>query len=551
MTRIKETSVLIVGAGPVGLTLAMDLAWRGIDVVVAEARAREEPPPPKCNHVSARSMEIFRRLGVAGKLRNAGLPPDYANDISYRTSFTGRELTRILIPCRRDRHDSTDGPDTGWPTPEPAHRINQIFLEPILFDHAAQMGRITILSRGRVIAMTQDDHQVTATLENLDDGTTTQVHCQYLVGCDGASSIIRKSIGAKLSGDAVISRNQSSYIRAPSLIGLQTETPAWATFSLNPARSGNVYAIDGVERYIIHNYLRPGEEDFDAIDRDWGIRTILGVDDSFEYEILANEDWIGRRLVADKFRDRRAFICGDAAHIWVPYGGYGMNAGIADAANLSWLLAAHLNGWATAAILDAFEAERQPITEQVSHFVMNHAHAMASQRGAVPDNIEDDGPEGEAARAKLGQQAYDLNVQQYCAAGLNFGYFYDHSPIIDHASAGADTAPGYTMADYTPSTVPGCRLPHAWLGERSEGRSLYDALGPEYTLLRADREIDVSPLLDAAAAQGMPLTLLDIPGETFDHALVIVRPDQHIAWRGQAVPANIKTLIGLLRAGSS
>jgi 2-polyprenyl-6-methoxyphenol hydroxylase-like FAD-dependent oxidoreductase len=549
MTRIKETSVLIVGAGPVGLTLAMNLAWRGIDVVVAETRARGEPPPPKCNHVSARSMEIFRRLGVAGKLRNAGLPPDYANDISYRTSFTGRELTRIPIPCRRDRYDSTDGPDTGWPTPEPAHRINQIFLEPILFDHAAQMGRITILSRGLVTAMTQDDHQVTATLENLDDGTTTHIHCQYLVGCDGASSIIRKSIGAKLSGDAVISRNQSSYIRAPSLIGLQTEAPAWATFSLNPARSGNVYAIDGVELYIIHNYLRPGEEDFDAIDRDWGIRTILGVDDSFEYEILANEDWIGRRLVADKFRDRRAFICGDAAHIWVPYGGYGMNAGIADATNLSWLLAAHLNGWASAAILDAFEAERLPITEQVSQFVMNHAHAMASQRGAVPDNIEAEGPEGEAARAKLGQQAYDLNVQQYCAAGLNFGYFYDHSPIIDHASASGETAPGYTMADYTPSTVPGCRLPHAWLGKRREGRSLYDALGPEYTLLRTDPDIDVSSLLDAAAAQGVPLALLDIPSETLGPALVIARPDQHIAWRGEAVPANIDALIGKLCAG--
>ncbi len=190
-----------------------------------------------------------------------------------------------------------------------------------------------------------------------------------------------------------------------------------------------------------------------------------------------------------------------------------------------------------------------PITEQVSHFVMNHAHAMASQRGAVPDNIEDDGPEGEAARAKLGQQAYDLNVQQYCAAGLNFGYFYDHSPIIDHASAGADTAPGYTMADYTPSTVPGCRLPHAWLGKRREGRSLYDALGPEYTLLRTDPDIDVSPLLDAAAAQGVPLALLDIPSETLGPALVIARPDQHIAWRGEAVPANIDALIGKLCAG--
>lgn len=546
-----STSVLIVGAGPVGLTLAMDLAWRGIDVVVAETRARGAPPPPKCNHVAARSMEIFRRLGVAGKLRHAGLPPDYPNDISYRTTFTGRELTRILIPCRRDRYDSREGPDTGWPTPEPAHRINQIFLEPILFDHAAQMGKITILTRRAVTAMVQDGDQVTASLESLDSGETARIACRYLVGCDGASSIVRNSIGATLEGDAVISRTQSSYIRAPGLIGLQSEAPAWATFSLNPRRSGNVYAIDGVERWIIHNYLRPGETDFDAIDRDWGIRAILGVDDSFEYEVLAKEDWIGRRLVANKFRDRRAFICGDAAHIWVPYGGYGMNAGIADAMNLSWLLAAHLNGWAPEAILDAYEAERLPITEQVSRFVMDHAHAMASQRGAVPDNIEDGDAAGEAARAKLGQQAYDLNVQQYCAAGLNFGYYYDHSPIIDHASAQGETAPGYTMADYTPATVPGCRLPHLWLGDVRNGRSLYDALGPEYTLLRCDPNIDAAPLLQAAATHGLPLALLDVAKEAYDNALIIARPDQHIAWRGNAMPGDPNALIRLLRGASA
>mgnify|MGYP001177029719 FL=1 len=543
----KDASVLIVGAGPVGLTLAMDLAWRGINVIVAETRARGEPPPPKCNHVSARSMEVFRRLGVAGKLRNAGLPPDYPNDISYRTSFTGKELTRIPIPCRRDRYHSADGPDTGWPTPEPPHRINQIYLEPILFDHAAQMSKITLLTRMTVAAMTQDADQVTATLENLDTGEISLTHCQYLVGCDGGGSIIRKSIGAQLEGDAIISRNQSTYIRAPGLIELQKETPAWATFSLNPRRSGNVYAIDGVERWIIHNYLRPDEEDFEAIDRDWGIRAILGVDDEFEYEVLAREDWYGRRLVADKFRDRRAFICGDAAHIWVPYGGHGMNAGIADAMNLSWLLAGHLNRWAPASILDAYEAERLPITQQVSHFVMNHAHAMVSQRGGVPKNLEDEGPAGNTARAKLGQQAYYLNVQQYCAAGLNFGYYYENSPIIDHTSASGETAPGYSMADYTPCTVPGCRMPHAWLGNPRHGRSLYDALGPEYTLVRTNADIDIEPLLIAANEVGLPLALLDVEDVDYGYPLIICRPDQHIAWRGTGAPAEPIQLLQRLR----
>jgi 2-polyprenyl-6-methoxyphenol hydroxylase-like FAD-dependent oxidoreductase len=127
MARDGEPAVLVVGAGPVGLTLAIDLAWRGIDATVVETRARAAPPEPKCNHVAARTMEIFRRLGLAGKVRNAGLPADHPHDISYRTTFTGQELARIRIPCRRDRFTDTSGPDGNWPTPEPPHRINQIF----------------------------------------------------------------------------------------------------------------------------------------------------------------------------------------------------------------------------------------------------------------------------------------------------------------------------------------------------------------------------------------------------------------------------------------
>jgi 2-polyprenyl-6-methoxyphenol hydroxylase-like FAD-dependent oxidoreductase len=342
------------------------------------------------------------------------------------------ELTRIPIPCRRDRYTATEGPDTDWPTPEPPHRINQIYLEPILFDHAAQMPKLRTLNRTKIEAFTQSDDQVVANARDLGNGEVIRITCQYMIGCDGGSSLVRKGIGAAFEGDAVIARTQTCFIRAPRLMDLQTEKPAWASFSLNPRRSGNVYAIDGKEKFVVHNYLRPNEAGFDSVDRDWAIRTILGVDGGFDYEILSKEDWFGRRLVANKFRDRRVFVAGDAAHIWVPYAGYGMNAGIADAMNLSWLLAAHLNGWAPAGILDAHECERHPITEQVSRYVMDHAHAMAGQRGAVPENIEEDSTEGEAMRAKLGQAAYDLNVQQYCCAGLNFRHFLriiaDHFP---------------------------------------------------------------------------------------------------------------------------
>ncbi len=548
MDQELTTSVLVAGGGPVGLTLAMDLAWRGIDVVLVEQRAPHEPPEPKCNHTSARSMEIFRRLGVAGKLRNAGLPADYPNDASYRTSFTGRELTRIPIPARRFRYDATDGPDTAWPTPEPPHRINQIFLEPILFDHAAQMSRIRILSRTRLEGFDQHDDRVTVTVRDLVSGDETRIDCAYLVGCDGGRSLVRRNIGATFQGDAEIQRVQSTYIKAPDLIRRQSEAPAWSTFSLNRTRSGNVYAIDGIERWIVHNYLRPDEKGFDSVDRDWAIRAILGVGDDFEYDVIQEMDWFGRRLVADRFRERRVFICGDAAHIWVPYAGYGMNAGIADAVNLSWLLAAHLNGWAPPGILDAYERERMPITEQVSHFVMNHAHAMASQRGAVPEDIDLDGPLGDAVRKQFGETVYALNVQQYCCGGLNFGYFYDASPIIAYDG---EKAPPYTMADFRQTSVPGCRTPHLWVGN---GRSLYDAMGPEYTLLCFDPDQDVAPLEKAARAKKVPLRILPISdpdaAALYDRTLVISRPDQHVAWRGNALPDDPGQLIDKLRGAA-
>lgn len=545
MTKKAIRPVLIIGAGPVGLTLAMQLAARGVEVTVVETRERGEAPSPKCNHVSARSMEIFRFLGVAKKVRNLGLPKNYPHSISYRTTTIGRELANIHIPCRGDRFTDKTGPDGNWPTPEPPHRINQIYLEPALFAHAEAMERITILSRCEMSDFVQHEDRVTANIKNLVTGEISKITAEFMIGCDGARSKVRKEIGAKFEGDAVVQRVQSTLIRAPQLIDLMQEPPAWSMFSLNPRRQGNIYAIDGKELWLFHNYLRPDEADFDSVDRDQSIRDILGVGPDFEYDVVSNEDWFGRRFVSNKFRDGRVFVCGDAAHIWVPYAGYGMNAGIADASNLAWLLAAHLEGWAPYSILDAHEAERHPITEQVGQFAMNHAQAMSKQRSSVPANIEDDTPEGEAARAAFGKEAYELNVQQYACAGLNFGYYYDHSPVIAYDG---EKHPTYSMGSFTPSTVPGCRLPHVFL---EDGSSLYDNLGAGYTLLRLDPDVEVQHLVDAAKMHGVPFKVLDLTretaGEVYQHKLFISRPDWHIAWRGNSAPDDAAKLIDQLR----
>jgi len=458
---------------------------------------------------------------------------------------TGIEVSRLGIPSRSERYTATDGPDTWWPTPEPPHRINQTYFEPVLFAHAMSQPRIRILNRTAVEEFIQDDRGVIAAARNLDTGERLSIACSYLVGCDGGKSTVRRAIGAKLAGTSEIQLVQSTYIHAPGLIDLLPGKRAWMYLSLNPRRCGTTVAVDGRERWLIHNFLYHGEAEFDSMDRDWAIREILGVGKDFDYEVISKQDWVGRRLVANKFRHGRAFICGDAAHLWMPNSGYGMNAGIADAADLSWMIAAVLSGWASPAILDAYEAERQPITEQVSRFTMDIALKIMQQRRAVPAEIEWPGAIGEDTRARIGREAHDIDLYQQCAAGLNFGYFYEGSPIIAYDG---EPHPAYTMHDFTSSTVPGCRLPHLWL---SKGRSIYDALGPDYTLIRLDPTVGVSGIVKAAAQRGVPLTVLDVDApdalSLYPRKLVLVRPDQHVAWRGDAEPSAPIDLIDLVR----
>jgi 2-polyprenyl-6-methoxyphenol hydroxylase-like FAD-dependent oxidoreductase len=545
MTRRIETSVLVVGAGPVGLTLAMDLAWRGIDVTIVELRHAGEPPSVKCNQVSARSMEIFRRLGLARAIRDSGLPSEYRCDVSCCVSATGQELSRIILPSRAGRARGEQGDDGWWPTPEPPHRINQLFLEPLLFAHAAAHPRIRILNRTQFEEFSQDEQGVIAAARDLDSGERVSISCRYLVGCDGARSTVRKAVGAEFAGTPVIQRVQSTYFRAPTLMSRLPGTPAWMYLTFNPRRCGTMMAIDGKETWLIHNFLYNGEPEFDSVDRDWAIRAILGVGPDFEYEVISKEDWIGRRLVADRFQNGRVFICGDAAHLWIPHAGYGMNAGIADAANLSWLLAATLNGWAVPQCLAAYQAERQPITDQVSRLAFAMAQQNSQQRREISADIERNDAVGETTRAEIGKQARDLYIQQQCCGGLNFGYFYEGSPIIAYDG---EPHPAYTMRDFTPSTVPGCRLPHVWL---RDGRSLYDALGPDYTLIRVDPAVRIAGIVEAAARRGVPLAVLGIDApdarKLYARKLVLVRPDQHVAWRSDEEPAAALDLIDLVR----
>ncbi len=532
-------AVLIIGGGPVGLSLGMDLASRGIDTLILEQRAAMEPPEPRCNHVSARTMEVFRRLGVADPVRAAGLPADYPHDVAYVTSMSGHELGRVRIPSRANRFNDAGYADGGWPTPEPPHRINQVYLEPVLFRHATTFDKLTIVSNFRAHTVTQLGASVQVGGTDLSTGKTRQFEAQFVAGCDGASSLVRKILGVELQGDDGLMYAMMATINAPALLRNVGCNPAWMYWILNPLQLGAVIALDGADEWVVNGFYSSPQ---DAATFDWNatIRRCIGSD--VDFTIHTKKPWVGRRLLADKFSVGNVFLLGDAAHNWIPMAGYGMNAGIADAANLAWKLAAVINGWADRDLLPTFEAERRPILDQVSSIA---ALVRKKNNLTIAPDVEEPGPAGDACRAQLGSYMVENDGPQFACIGLNFGYYYEGSPAIAYDGG---QPPAYAIGSYTPSTYPGCRVPHIWLNDKS---SLYDHLGPGYTLLRCDSAIDVSVLQDAAQAAGVTLHQIDLHGQReasiYDTPLLLVRPDQHVAWRGMAVPTNVEQLIEQIR----
>lgn len=510
-------------------------------MTIVEKGAADRTPGAKCNHISAHSLETFRQLGVADEIRQLGLPADHPHDVVFATTMTGHELCRIPIPPRRDRFGTSGYADSNWPTPEPPHRCNQMYFEPVLRRHLADNTLITVVYEVEVEAVEQDADGATVIGRDTATGEARRFRSAYVVGCDGGSSLVRHTIGGKFVGDEVISLNRSITVRAPRLRDAIGIGPAWMTWLVQERMLSCLIALNGEDLWTFHFWLEvdnPAYETFDVAER---LRACVGAD--FAYEMVADEIWQGRRLVSDRLRDRRLFICGDAAHIWIPFAGYGMNAGIADCMNLSWQLAANFVGWGGEKLLDAHEAERHPITQQVSRHVMSLAkdNMASGEVGRWIPHLEAAEPMGSYAREMAGRWYYAYNVGQFACIGLNFGPYFENSPVVCYDGA---PAPAYSLTHYEPSTVPGCRAPHLWL---ADGTSLYDRLGMGFGLVRNDTSIDVGVLTDKAATMGIPLVIVDVEdaleAAVYDHPLVLVRPDRMIAWRGLALPSDIAALL--------
>ncbi|WP_228396649.1 FAD-dependent monooxygenase [Streptomyces sp. RB17] len=513
-----RVEVLVVGAGPAGLTLAIDLARRGVACHVVEA-TEERGVNPRCNTTSARSMEIFRRLGLADDIRRAGLPEDYPTSIQYRTTLSGEEIFRLDLPASRDVLDGVG--KGGWPTPEPQHRISQLFLEPILEQHASTLPGLTLERGTRLVEFRQYDDHVEAVVET--SGVRRTLHCAYVVGCDGAHSTVRRQLGIRYEGVDAIQQFVSTFVRSPELGRLAARDRAW-TYWTYGRRIASLIAIDGDSLWLNHVAFAP-DHDTEGEDPEELLREAVG--GPVEHEVLGVVRWTGRRLVAQRYRTGRVFLAGDAAHIWIPVGGFGMNAGIQDAATLSWMLAAVRHGWAPPSLLDAYELERKPVGEQFASAVGSAARKSFAEFS--PD-IHLPGPDGERARAEFADRLAVSEPHRYSPDGFSFGYHYAGSPLV----VGGEDQTAITMGDYLERAQPGFRLPHVWL---DDDRSVLDVLGPGFTLLRTDTGVGVTSWTSAADELGIPLAVVDLPGrwpDRYPTELVLVRPDQHVAWMGGA-----------------
>ena len=539
MTRAK---VAIVGGGPSGLILAIELGRRGVECVLLEEDATP-PTLPKANATTSRTMEHYRRLGFAAEIRALGLPEDYPQDIAYFTRYTRYELARLKGRSRREAIEAREGADSRWPTPEPLHRVQQMYIEAILKKQAEKWPAVDLRFGWRALGLEERADSVRVEAEDVATGRTERIAAEYAVGCDGPRSLVRSALGVGYEGfsreerDFMGGRMLAVYIRSRAFYDVVRAPRAWQYWAMNFEQRALMNAIDGRELWVLHVQL-PRDGAYPARYAREALVRATGCE--FPFEVLGIAEWTaGYTLVAERFGSGRALIAGDAAHLFTPTGGQGYNTSVDDASNLGWKLAAVCQGWGGPGLLASYETERKPIALRNTRF----ARAMAESIGRIelPADLEDDSAAGGAARAALGERLVRHAATEFEIPGIHLGVFYSGSPII---IPDGTAPPQDDWHRYTPNAVPGARAPHAWL---EEGVSVFDRFGRDFTLLRFDAGIDARPLQDAARRRGMPLSVLDVSGDEvrdlYARDLALVRPDHHVAWRGDVLPDDADALL--------
>jgi len=522
-----KTPVLIVGGGPVGLAMAGDLGWRGVPCVLVE-KTDGRITQPRMDIVHVRTMEFCRRWGIVPWVEAAGYNRDYPQDNAWVTSLAGGyELGREPFPsCRKEKPPPQ--------SPQKRERCPQNFFDPVLARFAATFPHVTRRYRTELTDFTEHDGGVTARVVDHATGATDTIDADYMVACDGAGGPIREKLGIALAGNPVLTYTTNVIFRHAGLEKLHGMPPAYRFIFIGPEGTfATIVAIDGRDHWRFsfvgsREYRKLTEVDVRA-----AIERAVGC--AFDFDIVSIMPWTRRELIADRYGTQRVFLVGDSAHQLSPTGGFGMNTGIQEAIDLAWKLEARLAGWGGDGLLASYEPERRPIAARNVHEAGGNLARMLSPRDNLPPpEIFVPGPDGDAARRAFGAKFTETMRREWFTIGIQLGYRYENSPII---VPDGTAAPPDEPATYAQTARPGHRAPHAWL---SPGQSTLDMFGRGFVLMRFGGAVGAgAALVDAAAARGVPLRVCEIANEEaaalYERRLVLVRPDGHVAWRGDEV----------------
>lgn len=521
---MPDTQVLVVGAGPTGLTLAIALGQRGVHCTLIE---QKEAPQflPKMERCNSRTMEIYRRMGIAGKVRAAGLPANCPMDVFIVLSLAEPPLVRHPYPSVLEAKAEIAACHDGTLPLEPYQLISQYTLEPLLKSIAEGLPGVTVRYGCALESFAQDHDAVTAQVRRAD-GTVEALRAAYMVGCDGGGSLVRRALGIPLKGDANLMQFRQALYYCEDL------------YERIPIGQGRHYHVaDGQATFLIvqdstrHFTLHSVVEN----DADMAAMFEKTIAMPLKYDMLYVGQWKQNLLLADSYGAGRVFLAGDAVHLMIPTGGLGMNTGVGDATDLAWKLAATFRGWGGPNLLASYEIERRQVGERNVAASRYASTGRRAWRAMYRPNIRDVTPEGAETRANLVRVAEVEQRKSNEMIGAELGYRYVGSPII---GPDPDAASEHDFRQYRPSAAPGCRLPHVWL---DDGTALQDRIGDGYTLLRLNgTSADASELERAFAALDAPFAILDVRGKSaravYGCDLLLLRPDLHVVWRGDRTP---------------